>query len=364
MTPTPPGNRIQLCQNLRSGALVALSDQDKKLLADIFSASVNSPSGLNPSRFRADNEQFIPDLDQLERNAYLQRTDNVYSISLLTLIHLAKQNPAAQSLLEKCGLVFSALKSSYKDNLGKMTAVSEIAGKISLSEDDIGMALKFVVQAPIGLGYASNAAHKIESVSPSERILQYKSFEEVVRDQEDLEKRRDKQNSETRILAHIEPEYQIGPTLSATSSETNWEAIKREFNVTKVSFGKNINFIKDPFKRNIIFRDVEEAYALASAGFYKPAVILAGGVIEELLRLYLEQKGIRPQKPLKTDFNGYIQTCIQKRLLKDSVSHLSDSVRGFRNLVHLSAEETKKHTISKATAIGAVSSIFTIANDF
>ena len=156
------------------------------------------------------------------------------------------------------------------------------------------------------------------------------------------------------------------PPVSSLSPEAfivraDWKSIHSGFGISKNSFGRKINFITDSFKRTIIFRDVEQAFILASSGFSKPAVILAGGVIEELLRLYLEHKQI---KPIKNDFDGYIQTCEQHRLLKDSVSRLSHSVRQFRNLVHLSAEETKKHTISKATAVGAVSSIFTIANDF
>ena len=141
----------------------------------------------------------------------------------------------------------------------------------------------------------------------------------------------------------------------------DWKSIHSEFGISKNSFGRKINFVTHSFKRRVIFRDVEHAFMLASSGYSKPAVILAGSVIEELLRLYLEHKQI---KPTRNDFNGYIQTCEQHSLLKDSVSRLSHSVRQFRNLVHLSAEETKKHTISKATAKGAVSSIFTIANDF
>jgi hypothetical protein len=147
----------------------------------------------------------------------------------------------------------------------------------------------------------------------------------------------------------------------AAAATENWKAISKQFGVTKMAFGKRINFVKDPFKKEIIFRDIEDASNLASSGFSKPAVILAGGVIEELLRLYLDHKGI---KPTNNNFNIYIQTCTQNDLLKNSVSHLSDSVRQFRNLVHLSAEKNAKYTISKATAIGAVSSIFTIANDF
>ena len=140
-----------------------------------------------------------------------------------------------------------------------------------------------------------------------------------------------------------------------------WESIKANYGVSKMQFGKKIRFVSDPLKRKIIFRDIEQASTLASQGFAKPAVILAGGVIEELLRLYLEHQNIRP---INDTFDGYIKTCEQEHLLKNSVSRLSDALRQFRNLVHIDAEKTSRYSISKATAVGAVSSIFTIANDF
>lgn len=149
--------------------------------------------------------------------------------------------------------------------------------------------------------------------------------------------------------------------ITARIGEENWEAIRGEYDISKKDFGKKINFVSDPFKREIIFRDVEHAFVLASQGFSKPALILAGGVIEELLRLYLEHKNIKPKKK---QFFAYIEACEDKGLLKRGVSRLTDSIRDFRNLVHLDNEETKRHTVSKATAKGAVASIFTIANDF
>jgi hypothetical protein len=145
------------------------------------------------------------------------------------------------------------------------------------------------------------------------------------------------------------------------SSKDNWEAIKSEYDISKIDFGKKINFVSDSFKRKVIFRDVEHAFVLASHGFPKSAIILAGGVIEELLRLYLKHKKIEPKD--KT-FSAYIKACEDNGLLKRGVSRLSDSIRDFRNLVHLENEETQRHTISKPTAKGAVASIFTIANDF
>jgi len=141
----------------------------------------------------------------------------------------------------------------------------------------------------------------------------------------------------------------------------NWEAIESEYGICKRNFGKKINFVSNQFKRKVIFRDVEQAFVLASQDFPKPALILAGGVIEELLRLYLEHKNIKP----KSDrFVDYIKACEDNSLLKKGVSRLTDSVRDFRNSVHLAKEATKGHTIGKAAAKGAVASIFTIANDF
>ena len=149
--------------------------------------------------------------------------------------------------------------------------------------------------------------------------------------------------------------------MSAISSKENWEAIRSEYGISKKDFGKKIYFVRDSFKRKIIFRDVEHAFVLASQGFSKPALILAGGVIEELLRQYLEHKNIKPKSKRFVD---YIKACEDSRLLKRGVFRLGDAIRDFRNLVHLDNEETKRYTLSKATAKGAVSSIFTIANDF
>ena len=148
---------------------------------------------------------------------------------------------------------------------------------------------------------------------------------------------------------------------SLLEKNNGWKKIEHEYDISKRKFGRKINFIKDKFKRDIIFRDIEHAYVLASLGFSKPALILAGGVIEELLRQYL---AYNEKIPKKKTFEEYIKCCEDNGLLKSAISKLSDSGRQFRNLVHIARERSKKHTISKATAKGIVSSIFTIANDF
>ena len=156
----------------------------------------------------------------------------------------------------------------------------------------------------------------------------------------------------------IKPSSKV--SIRYTSADT-WREIEREYDVSKRSFGKKINFIQDPFKRKVIFRDIEQAFMLANIGFYKPSVILAGGVVEELLRFYLVHKNVTPSR---NNLDTYIRACEDNGLLKTAIYKLADSVRQFRNIVHLERESSTRHTISKATAKGAVSSVFTIANDF
>jgi hypothetical protein len=150
-------------------------------------------------------------------------------------------------------------------------------------------------------------------------------------------------------------------SINPSNSKDIWASIEKDYDLSNRAFSRKISFVKEDFSRSILFRDVEQAYVLANDGFSKPAVILAGSVIEELLRQYLKHKKIKPDRDT---FDHYITTCQENGLLKDAIHRLTDSVRHFRNLVHLAKEKNKKHTISKATAKGAVSSIFTITNDF
>jgi hypothetical protein len=148
-------------------------------------------------------------------------------------------------------------------------------------------------------------------------------------------------------------------TMSSSVSSI-WKEIEEVHSVSKRLFGRRINFISDSYKRKTIFRDVAHAYELEKNGFSKPAVLLAGGVIEEILRLFLKYKKI---KVSKNEFASYIDACKKNGLLRIRIHGLTDFVRHFRNNVHLEKEKSSKDAISTSAAKGAVSSIFTIVND-
>lgn len=162
----------------------------------------------------------------------------------------------------------------------------------------------------------------------------------------------------------IKPETQLvkKDVTNMINNKTLWEEINNSYGMSKKSFARKIYFVEDKYRRTTIFRDIGHAHYLSTNSFSKPAVILVGSVIEELLRLFLIHKGITINS--NSNFNDYIRLCESNGLLKTGINRLSDSVRHFRNYVHLAKETDKKHAISKSTAIGAVASIFTLANDF
>lgn len=185
--------QIESCVPVRT---IVLSDQDKRLLYDIFVACLKSPKGTNRARFRADNAEFIPELDRLEILGYLQRRNDLYSINPLALADLAKEDPDAQSMVQECEIIFALLQRNYKDNLGKIIiSFSDIAKETGLFVDDVRVAFSFIVQIPILKSYSVEK----ELVAPSEGILRYKSFEDVLKEMRERAEKQDIQPRESVI---------------------------------------------------------------------------------------------------------------------------------------------------------------------
>jgi len=243
---------------------------------------------------------------------------------------------------------------------------NEIAKLAGITERDAEIALKFLYDLGGFFGSASlsNTHYGALEAGFRQDDLPYNEFLRFENLEQKMEQffigRRPSSNIKNKKLFETRFLKNSGDFRMQQSTQNIWNDIRNNFGISKQTFGKKWNFVTDKYKRKIIFRDIEHAYILANQRFSKPATILAGSVIEELLRLYLESKNI---KPTKNTFEGYITICEQKKLLKSGIFRLSDSVRHFRNIVHLSGE-TEKYTISKATAKGAVASIFTIVNDF
>lgn len=231
------------------------------------------------------------------------------------------------------------------DLLSKLFTTDRIRLEFDQSVSSWGLSLNFQEKAQEFFRHLDRRLNTLRSIFRRLELFEEKS----------------ESHPENIMSVHVQEEITKQEDIQVSEYSKTWKAIEEEYGISKRSFGKKIDFVKGSFKRSIIFRDVEHSFALANSGYSKSAVILAGSVIEELLKLFLEHNSIKLRS---TKFDDYITACKESGLLKSGIINLSDSVRHFRNLVHLSVEKTKKHTISKAAAKGAVASIFTIANDF
>jgi len=242
----------------------------------------------------------------------------------------------------------------------------EIADLLDITERDAEIALMLVYDLHGFFGgmsrkdcYGCREASFHQDDSAYDEFLRFKNLEQKMEEffvgRNSPTNARKRASSKGKLMTTSETLWKL------TSSQDIWSDIYEDFEVKKLTFAKSINFVTEDYKRKAIFRDIEQSYILAKNGFSKPAVILAGSVIEELLRLYLKTKKL---KPANNTFDEYIKACENGGFLKEAVNRLSDSVRHFRNLVHLEKETSSRHKISKATAKSAVASIFIISNDF
>lgn len=179
----------------------------------------------------------------------------------------------------------------------------------------------------------------------------YKAMEMRAAELKDIKAMERKRNRE---VESVKPKFRYKENIC-------WPQIEEEYGLTKRIFGRRINFVGNSFKRKIIFRDTEQAYIFSKHGFNKPALILAAAVIEELLRLYLESKNVKPEN---NKFVCYIECCEKNNFFKKAIRHQATVARLFRNTVHLDNENYKKDSISTANSKEAVASLFALINDF
>ena len=270
----------------------------------------------------------------------------------LTLLGLWLLNPKHALIANTDEVLKESLRQIKGNPHLKEIEASEVAAELEIAKEDVKIIFKLLLDlrffdcatgSQSGIGYSSvGFGTEFQGLN---KILAYKGIEES------LEK----------FYTSFPNTNKLSRVKKSKKESSAWSEIEKEYGVSKKIIGKKINFVKGKYKREIIFRDIEHSFLLAKSDFNKPAVILAGSVIEEILRLFLTHKGLLSGD---NNFFNYTEICKKNKLLTNGISQMTESVRSFRNLVHLRAEDSSKTAVTKSKATGAVSAIFTIINDF
>ncbi len=160
-----------------------LDKLSKSLLEKIFRASVASPKGINAIKFRAEHNEHLDLLDALESAGYLERRENKYNLKLLTLLELLDSVGEVEGLLNGCDHIFKVLRQYYIEHPGESICLNDLSKITDMPRRDINIVLSYMIEAPI---FGARTINLYESedanITPSERILRYQNFREILKE--------------------------------------------------------------------------------------------------------------------------------------------------------------------------------------
>lgn len=165
--------------NLKTGTML-LDDISKKLLGEVFKENINNPTGVDSKKFRANHEEHLDLLSELESNGYLKVKDSVYNLSLIALAELEKDFDEIVSLLDKCDQLYKLLRLHYKNFQETPFTLNELSEHAGLPRRDINTLLVYIIGIHVWSNY-NDVNKKDAHITPSENILRYKSFRDYLK---------------------------------------------------------------------------------------------------------------------------------------------------------------------------------------
>ncbi len=326
--------------------------EEARVIEDLVIEYLNRDTKPNRAQFRADRPGQLDLIDMMETKGLLMSdSQGGYEIK----VHHVRSTKFWPAESRRSNALLKCLCSVYADNIGKTIPREQLISKIFpvMSDVEFTRAARYLYEANFLGGYNSaDGRVDITGVIAAEAVIRFKTIEDK------LDK--DRAYNESFKKKRVSTKLAIAQsTVAVRSLSKEWEGIRRDYRLSRPMIGKKLNFMSPNSIRRAILRDIEQAYGCLDQHYYKPAVVLAGGVVEEVLRQYLQHKGIPPGK----EFIEHINAAREHKMLKASLVALTDSVRGFRNLVHIAKEKDPKFTTNGATAKVAVSAMFAIIND-
>ncbi len=153
----------------------------KDLLRELVSQALGAPGGVDALKFRAAHEDHLDELDKLGESHYMEKKDNKYQLSLLALSEFKNEDQRVESILYRCSHIFSVLRRIYKQSPGATIGLDQLVKEVDLPENQVRKGLVYLTKVPIWGGYSTDLLKSSNvSVTPSESILKYKTFDDVI----------------------------------------------------------------------------------------------------------------------------------------------------------------------------------------
>lgn len=150
-----------------------------EILREIREINMARGCGVEVKRYRAGHEDYRAALDELETRKLLRREQDTYWVSLNGISLLG--DTISTELFDRFEKLFSILREQYKANLDASLLVADLALMAQLSYENTAESLGYMVEIYCWGSRSTLFDDPLKAnISPSERILDYKTFKEFV----------------------------------------------------------------------------------------------------------------------------------------------------------------------------------------
>ena len=150
------------------------------LLSKIYLECQEQLAGVDAKRFRAQNRNHIDTLDLMEKVPYLEHVGDVYVVRLGALPFIQDTVPQVATMIDHGNEIYKILESAYIDNLDQEISVDTISKMTETSIKDTVATFLYIKQTYILGGYSNDLAKEGAFARPSEFVIKYKSFSEII----------------------------------------------------------------------------------------------------------------------------------------------------------------------------------------
>ncbi len=159
-----------------------MDEISKSILGEILKLTIANPTGLNATKFRAQRYEYLDLLDALESELYIEKKNNNYFLTLLSILELSDSSDEAKSILNKCKHLFQILRQFYIEHPGENINLNSLSKISNIPRGDVNICLTFMVYDVPFQSRSANLYAEDATVSPAEKILRYKNLEGVLKE--------------------------------------------------------------------------------------------------------------------------------------------------------------------------------------
>jgi predicted transcriptional regulator len=170
-----------------------LGQESIQILLEIFNSTMSTGDGVDSIVYRAQHEHQLSLLDELEQRGYLRKDDaGRYFVTLYGLSILEGKN--VEELFGHFEKLFSILREHYKVRPKEQLKLIDLASISELTSKEVIECLSYMFEGSFWSSRSNNLLDPDAHVKPSETILRYQTFKDVV-----LEIRRWRDEQETQL---------------------------------------------------------------------------------------------------------------------------------------------------------------------